>query len=235
MVEAVLPFFILYLNIDNPHLFQYIFYYVSKLCKENVMALNTKKLDEKFSYADYCKWPEDERWELIDGTAYSMSPAPSVKHQILLGKLHLMLGKKLEGKKCQPYLSPFDVRLPDKGLNDEEVFTVVQPDLFILCDKSKLDRRGCIGAPDLVIEIISPSSVKRDRQLKLELYERHGVKEYWIVYPYTESIDVLRLDENGKYSKPQVYACDDTLEVPLLGGLQLELTKLFAENEEEEA
>lgn len=197
------------------------------------MAMPVKKLDEKFSYADYYKWPEDERWELIDGTAYSMSPAPSVKHQILLGKLHLLLGKKLEGQKCRPYLSPFDVRLPDKGLNDDEVFTVVQPDLFILCDKSKLDNRGCLGAPDLIIEIISPSSVKRDRQLKLELYQRHGVKEYWIVYPYTESIDVFRLDENGKYGSPRVYDCKDTIEVPLLGDLKLEMAELFPEDEEE--
>lgn len=193
------------------------------------MALPVKKIDEKFSYADYYNWPDDERWELIDGRAYSMSPAPTSSHQLILGELYLIIANHLKGKKCTPFLAPFDVRLPDESEADEEIFTVVQPDLSVICDRSKIDERGCLGAPTLLIEILSPSSVKRDRELKLELYERHGVKEYWIVHPHEKSIDVYKLDEEGGYGRPELYESKDTIEVPLLGDLKVELEKLFSD------
>lgn len=132
-------------------------------------------------------------------------------------------------KKCKVYNAPFDVRLPEGEERDDEILTVVQSDLVVVSDEKKLDKRGCIGAPELIIEIISPSSASRDRKDKRDLYEKHGVKEYWLV-DYTEKIiEVYLLTENNQYGKPAVYLEEDDVSVDVLNDLQVNLSYVFRE------
>lgn len=147
--------------------------------------------DPRFSYGDYVQWQGDERWELIDGVAYLMSPAPTRHHQETLGNLYRQIANQLDGRDCQPYLAPFDVRLPSREEDDVDVDTVVQPDLVVVCDPEKLDDAGVRGAPDWVIEILSPATTARDRVEKRDLYERAGVREYWIVHPTDATVTIL--------------------------------------------
>jgi Uma2 family endonuclease len=135
------------------------------------------------AYAEYLAWPEDARYELIDGIAYLMSPAPPRSHRELAGELYLQVRLALEGKTCRAYYAPFDVRLSKAEQSDEETDTVVQPDVLIVCDRSKLDRRGMRGAPDWVAEILSPSTAGHDQITKLAAYERAGVPEVWLLHP----------------------------------------------------
>jgi len=122
---------------------------------------------DRFTYADYCTWPEEERWELIDGKAYAMRPPRPA----------------FIGTACWVYVAPFDVRLPDRDEADEAVAAVVQPDIAVICDPVKLDDKGCRGAPDWIIAVLSPATVAKDQIQKRALYERHGVREYWLVHP----------------------------------------------------
>ncbi|MGE5581030.1 MAG: Uma2 family endonuclease [Bacillota bacterium] len=185
---------------------------------------------ETFTYGDYEKWPEDQRWELIDGVPYDMTPAPSRKHQEILGELHRQFANYLKNKHCKVFLAPFDVRLPQGDEKGEMIRTVVQPDLTVVCDHSKLDDRGCLGAPDLVIEILSPYTAAKDLKIKLSLYERVGVKEYWLVQPLDRTIMVFTLQENGEYAKPAVYDRHDTVGVAIFqGDLQVGAAEIFGE------
>lgn len=188
------------------------------------------KPDKLWNYADYLTWPDDERWELIDGVAYAMSPAPGTRHQIVLRNLGRQFDNYLLGKPCVMIYSPFDVTLPERfGLTDEKVYTVVQPDMMVVCDRSKLGEHGCKGAPDLVVEITSPSTAKNDLTTKFELYERSGVREYWIIHPAECSLLVYKLNEDGSYGAPERYAADDKVPVPLFGDLVIDLAEVFAE------
>jgi len=185
---------------------------------------------ERYSYADYLTWSDEERWELIDGIPYDMSPAPGVVHQRLSGELFRQLANFLKGKPCQVFSAPFDVRLSDKTqTSDNYIDTVVQPDLLVVCDKTKLDGKGCNGAPDLIIEILSPSTAAKDFKLKFELYERYGVKEYWMVHPAEQTLLVYKQDDKGKYGVEDRYAGDDKVPVPMLGELIIDLGEVFAE------
>ena len=157
-------------------------------------AVRKYKPDERFVYSDYASWDDENRYELIDGRAYMMS-APSVTHQRVLGELHRQFANFLVGKTCEVFLAPFDVCLNAKGDDDD---TVVQPDIVVICDQSKLDRKRCNGAPDMVIEIVSPSSSRHDRMTKLNKYLQTGVREYWIADPDDNGVVVYIL-ENGKY------------------------------------
>ncbi len=186
--------------------------------------------EDRFTYADYLTWDDDQRWELIDGEAFCMSPGPNRLHQKWLGELHRQIANYLEGKPCEVYLAPFDVRLSeDLAASDEETTTVVQPDISIVCDHEKLDDRGVKGAPDLVVEIISPSTAKRDITTKYELYQRHGVKEYWLMYPNDRMLLVYRLSDDGRYAAPEVFGDSDIVPVPLLGDLIIDMGKVFRE------
>jgi Uma2 family endonuclease len=188
------------------------------------------KSDERYTYADYLTWPDDERWEIIDGVAYAMCPAPGRKHQLISRNLERQIDGYLKDKSCDMYHAPFDVRLSERtGFTDEKIETVVQPDLLIVCDKSKLDERGCIGAPDIVVEILSPSTATNDIKIKFDLYQRHGVKEYWIVHPEEQTVMVFKRGEDETFGKPERYAKDDKIPVPLLGDLVIDLAEVFAE------
>ncbi len=188
------------------------------------------KLDDLFTYGQYYQWDDGERWELIDGVPYNMTPAPVRRHQRILMRMSLIVGNFLEDKPCQVYFAPFDVRLPDFGEQaDDDVPTVVQPDLVVICDEKKLDDRGCRGAPDLVVEILSPSTSRKDIGIKFQLYERHGVREYWIIHPSEESLMIFTLGQDGKYGRPQGYGRGDKATSTVLEGLELDLEEVFAE------
>lgn len=154
-----------------------------------------------YTYADYLKWSIDEKIEILKGRIFKMSPAPSTQHQFTSGELYFIIRKFLGLQKCKVFSAPFDVRLIDKRKNstkDEDIITVFQPDLCVICDADKLDDRGCIGSPDLIVEILSPSNSKKEMKYKYELYEENGVQEYWIVDYVYKTIHMYVL-EDGKY------------------------------------
>lgn len=179
--------------------------------------------DEYYTYADYAKWDNDVRYELIDGVPYAMAP-PSRAHQRISGELHGQFWLYLRDKPCEVYAAPFGVRLNGDGDNDD---TVVEPDLVVICDTSKLDDKGCNGAPDMVIEILSPSSGSRDTVLKFNKYLKAGVHEYWIVDPSGKTVFTYVL-ENGKYVAC-AYDDTDAVSVHVLDGCIINLTEVFAE------
>ena len=182
----------------------------------------------RFTYGEYVQWVNDDRWELIDGEAYLMSPAPTTRHQRVKARLFNVIFNFLEGKSCEAFDAPFDVRLPDHDEADEEVRTVVQPDIVVICDKAKIDKKGCRGAPDFVVEIISPSTSARDRVEKAALYQRHGVREYWVVHPDENWIAVHILGPTGQYSPPRVVLNEGRLSIATLPGLDIHLDAVFA-------
>lgn len=190
------------------------------------MALPAEK--KLFTFADYLAWNEDEHIELIDGEAVMMAP-PSTSHQLISGELFRQLANFLEGKKCRAIPAPFAVRLFE-GANDTpaDVRTVVEPDISVIRDTSKLDNYGCKGAPDMVIEILSPSTRRHDRLVKLNLYQRAGVREYWIVSPGEQTVEVFLL-ENGYLSICGFYEKDGIVKVHVLEGCFIELSKVFGE------
>lgn len=183
----------------------------------------------KFSFADYLTWDEDERIEIIDGETFLMA-APLQVHQEISMELSRQLANFLEGKKCKVYSAPFGVRLFEQtGDQPEDVDTVVEPDICVICNKSKLDKHGCKGAPDLVIEIISSSSRRQDRLVKFNLYQRAGVQEYWIVDPQNKSVLVFLPDTNGFFRPFEDYGAEDVAKVNVLEGCFIELGKVFSE------
>lgn len=193
------------------------------------MGLQAEKQAQIYTYKDYAGWPDEERWELIDGVAFNMSPAPSRFHQEISGTLFNSIYNYLKDKSCKVYHAPFDVRLPKGQESEEEILTVVQPDIVVICDQSKLDDKGCKGSPDLVIEIVSPHTVSKDMKEKLALYERHGVKEYWIIHPIDKLAIVYRLQEDNQYVKPDIYSEDNAIESRVLAGFSVALKTIFHE------
>ncbi len=188
---------------------------------------------ERFSYADYLTWTDDQRWELINGEPLLMSPAPNRFHQTVSRRLGYQIEHYLQDKKtCEAFNSPFDVRLEEAGISDNNAFNVVQPDLLVVCDHSKLDDHGCLGAPDWIIEIISPSTASKDHIIKRELYERFGVTEYWIVQPLDRLVMVYQLNPDGHYGRPDVYTESDVITVGILPELRIDLKRVFKGMEE---
>lgn len=160
---------------------------------------------EQSCYKDYLELPEDKKYEIIDGVLFAMTPSLATEHQRVLRKLFVHLANFLTGKDCEVLCSPYDVLLPEGGEKTEDVKTVVQPDILVVCDKTKLTDKHCIGAPDLIIEIVSPSSPSMDYVKKLNLYEKHRVGEYWIVNYIRKQVMVYRLLTSGEYGEPEIY------------------------------
>ncbi len=192
------------------------------------MSVPLKKEKGKYSYGDYRTWPDEEKWEIIKGIPYYMSPAPLRKHQEISGTLFAKIYNHLENKTCKVYAAPFDVRFPAGEEKDEDIETVVQPDITVVCDQNKLDDWGCKGTPDFIIEILSPATAKRDLGEKFDLYEASGVKEYWVVFPLDKVIHVYLLNEDGKYEKNISYYENDKLVSTILEGLEVDLKQVFA-------
>lgn len=182
-----------------------------------------------FTYADYVGWQGDERWELIDGEAFLMSPAPSWPHQRLLVALAAQIYAALEGHPCQLVVAPFDVRLPKAAEADEEIDTILQPDLAVICDPAKLDRAGCRGAPDFVIEILSPATAGRDQVAKRDLYERHGVRELWLVDPETRALTVYRLNSRkNRFVRSGESRAEGSTRCAAVAGVAIDWNRAFA-------
>ena len=190
-------------------------------------TLNEVDFSAIYSYADYMRFAFDERMEIIKGRLFQMSPAPSRYHQKSFGSIFSSLYNFLEGQKCEVYGAPFDVRLPKKSKEDKDIFTVVQPDVVVVCDPSKLDRRGCIGAPDIVVEILSPGNNKKELQNKYEVYEEAGVKEYWIVSTSDQTFFKYILNDTGKFEPTRLLTVGDIVTTPILPGFVLVLEKVF--------
>ncbi len=182
-----------------------------------------------YSYADYIKWQMPEMVELIYGKIFKMSPAPTSLHQKVSVELLRQIANYLKGKKCQVFTAPFDVRLPESPTQrkDQEITTVVQPDLCVICDPDKIDEQGCLGAPDWIIEILSRSTSSKDLRSKFDAYEKTGVGEYWVVHPSEQTILVFIL-HNGKYTgSERPYVKDDILSPITLPELSINLKEVF--------
>lgn len=190
------------------------------------MAAPQKK-GQLYTYADYLDWSDDEKWEIIYGEPYAMSPAPSTDHQAILGELFYQFRSYLKDRTCQVFVAPFDVRIPQEDEKDEDIKSVVQPDISIICDKGKIDSKGCIGAPDLIVEIVSSSTFRKDVKDKFFLYEKSGVKEYWLVYPGEKTVMVYKLGEDGKYGRPEVYSEEESVKVGIFQRLNIDLREIF--------
>ncbi len=186
---------------------------------------------ERFTYRQYRTWPDSERWELIEGQAWNMSPAPLRRHQGVMLALASMMRDFLKGKSCEVYASPFDVLLPEGDEPDDEAGTVVQPDIVVYCDRSRLNERGARGAPDLAVEILSPSTSRKDLNEKFRLYERHGVREYWVVDPGNKFVQVFRPGPDGLYGEGElrdmVYDAS-SIKSRVLEGFSVDPAALFA-------
>ena len=196
------------------------------------MITDINQLDpsKRYTYADYLTWQFQERVELIKGWLYKMSPAPARKHQDVSIRMSSKIFNFLEGKKCRVYSAPFDVRLLNKEQStvDNEIYSVVQPDICVVCDMSKLDKKGCLGAPDWIIEIASKGNSRKELETKFRLYEENGVLEYWIVFMGDETIAVYDLKDE-KYQYRKIYSEDEKIPVKTLEGLEIDLTEIFAE------
>ena len=195
------------------------------------MPVSTFAGKKNFTYKDYLNWPDDIRAEIILGVAYMMSP-PLTSHQRVAGKIFLKLATFLAGKTCEAFIAPFGVRLfPKEDKTDD---TVVEPDIVVVCDPSKIDKHGCNGAPDLVIEILSPSTRRKDKSLKRELYQKAKVREYWIVSPDDGEIEVHLFENNSIkfFGKNESETPDDTklpeiAPVFVLPGLEIDVKDIL--------
>lgn len=181
----------------------------------------------RYTYADYLTWPEDVRYELIDGAAFLMAPAPSVDHQTLAFEVGRQLGNALEGKPCRVLLAPVDVLLSAPGQSDEETDTVVQPDVLVVCDQAKVTPRGIRGAPDWVLEVISPTSASHDQIIKLAAYERAGVRECWLAHPTDRVLTIYRHDGTA-YGRPEIVELAGETPVGVLFGVAVRWEPVLA-------
>jgi len=180
-----------------------------------------------YTYGDYCRFPEDERWEIIDGQLHAMSPAPSRQHQSTSMALSAQLHAFFSTRGYEVFAAPFDVRLPETQEDDDAIVTVVQPDLVVVCDENKLDDRGCRGAPDWIIEILSPSTAAKDQIVKRELFERHGVKEYWLLHPIDRMITSYRRDADGRFGPASIQEARGDQAVGLFAELTIDWDRVF--------
>ena len=186
-----------------------------------VMADPIRK-DETYSYEDYLAWPNDERWELIDGHSYGMSPAPLFQHQKTVTSVVGQLHAQLKGKRCQSMVAPLDVRLTETDTLGKETTHTVQPDVLIFCDPSKADEKGLTGAPDWILEVLSDGTSWKDETIKLDLYERFGVKEYWILNPVTKLLLVYLLQDK-KYGVPLALLGPTTVSLTAIPELTIDI------------
>ncbi len=179
-----------------------------------------------YTYADYIHFEFEEMVEIIRGKLFRMSPAPWTKHQTVVGNLHRDIANFLKKQKCRVFISPYDVILPVNNLKRDKATTVVQPDIVVVCNSEIIEEAGCFGVPDFLIEVLSPFNSKKDLNDKYSVYEEAGVKEYWIVMPKEELIEVFLL-EDGKYKRMQTYVKSDLLSPFTIPDLTIDLAEIF--------
>lgn len=186
--------------------------------------MNNIAENKLYTYADYLTYPENERIEIIDGQIYAMSPSPSRIHQKIILKLSTQIENYITSNKgpCEVYPAPFDVILKDDNEDIINSKTTIQPDISVICDKNKLTDKGCVGAPDLIIEVVSPFNPNNDYIRKLSLYDHYKVREYWIVNPMEETILVYSLDKNNQYAAPKLYSFKDKVKVGIYDSLEVD-------------
>src|SRR5690554_3551896 len=189
-------------------------------------GLPTDQAVGRYTYADYLAWELDPMVELIKGKVYQFAAAPRTNHQRVSVKISAALFNFLEDKPCEVFPAPFDVRLPIKSKKHEDIDTVVQPDICVVCDPEKLDDLGCIGAPDLIVEILSPGNNRKELQNKYEVYEESGIKEYWIIHP-EEGTLLIHVLENGKYIPSRLFTLGDVITSSAIPGFTLDLNEVF--------
>jgi len=194
------------------------------------MEFSELDLTKTYSYADYLEWKFEERTELIKGRIFKMSRAPGSYHQEIAAEITRVFANHLKGKMCKVYPAPFDVRLAKKSLMNEDVITVVQPDICVVCDRRKIDKAGCIGAPDIVVEILSPGNNKTELQNKYDVYEENGVQEYWIVSPQQKTFLKYVLNQEGIYVALKLLPANAEVTTPILPGFILNLEDVFADD-----
>lgn len=175
--------------------------------------------DRRYTWTEYQTWSVDERWELIDGVAYNMSPAPSIRHQRVASNFHGVLYRMLAGKSCRPFMAPTDVRLSETD--------VVQPDILVICDPGKITPSHIEGAPELVVEILSPGTSAKDLREKKWLYQRAGVREYIVVDPLELYVQRFLLSGEGRYGEPEVFGPEDVITLAVLDGLTVDLREIL--------
>jgi Uma2 family endonuclease len=178
-----------------------------------------QKSGKEYTYADYLTWPEGERWEIIAGRAYNMTPAPSTNHQRILLRIASLLEREPALSSCRVFIAPTDVVLSESD--------VVQPDVFVVCDQKKITKENIQGIPDLVLEVLSPSTARKDRREKKALYERFGLEEYILVDPDGQYVERFRLEPNGTFSKGEVFAAQDLLSFRAFEGVEIPLRDVF--------
>jgi len=183
------------------------------------MSSVAEKLRSRFTVADYLTWPEDERWELIEGVPYNMSPAPSIKHQNVVMNIAAWLNVSLKGKACKPFVAPVDVVLSQED--------VVQPDVLVVCDPQKIGEKASHGAPDLIFEVLSPSTALKDMREKKTLYQRAGVVEYVVIDPLENYVQRFILNDNRQYGVAEVFGTNEELPLYSLSNLSLPLADVF--------
>jgi Uma2 family endonuclease len=184
-------------------------------------------VERPHTYGEIRTWSDDTRWEIIDGHAYAMA-SPSLYHQSVLGRLFVQLMSYFDVRGCRVLLAPFDVRLPRGNEPDDAIETVVQPDIIVVCDRSKLDDRGCRGAPDLVVEVLSPSTAGRDQLTKRAVYERHGVRQYWLVHPTDRLVTIHRRVGEG-FAVPELFEARGIVSIQGHEGLAIDWDQVFVD------
>ena len=182
------------------------------------MTIPAENTSQLFSWREYKEWPEDERWQIIDGHAYRMTAAPSIRHQKITGNLYASIREKLKGKPCTTFIAPTDVVFDD--------YNIVQPDVLVVCDDNRITDANIQGAPDLVIEVLSPSNSLMDKRLKLQLYERFGVPEYLLVDPLNDLVECYIL-VGGVYGRAGIFSWNEELPLMSLPGITIPLWEVF--------
>lgn len=174
---------------------------------------------ERYTVSDYMSWNDGKRWEIIGGQVWSMTPAPTTRHQRISRNLGTDLYSKLKDAPCEVFIAPVDVVLSE--------YDVVQPDVLIVCDKAKITEANIQGAPDVVLEILSPSTAGKDKREKLQLYERHGVQEYFLIYPEHRVVERFKLEENAKYGSPRIWVSGESVLLECVG-VELAVDDIFS-------
>ena len=196
---------------------------------EKITSLSQLDLNGVYTYADYLTWQFEERVELIKGKIFPLS-TPNTRHQVMSRELCGRFYNHFEKERHGFFAAPFDVCLFDKkpiAKAYKNIHTVIQPDICMICDLSKLDKRGCKGAPDLIIEILSPGNSKKEMRTKKRLYEENGVQEYWIIDFNHEQAFQFVLNAQSVYEPPIIYVSDEVLDCALFPDLKIDLEELF--------